>query len=59
MSDEYRAELWGRPLDVLAASFRLHLIGNWGRRTRDEVWNQLSHLIEASFSPLDWLGKSA
>ena len=48
-----------RPFDFPAASFRLHLIGDWGQRTRDEVWNQLSHLIEASFYTLDWLEEIA
>ena len=59
MGDEYRAELWIRPSDVPAALFRLHLIGDWGRRTGEEVWHQLSHLIEASFYSLDWLEESA
>jgi hypothetical protein len=59
VGDEYRAELWVRPFDFPAASFRLHLVGDWGRRTRDEVWTQLSPLIEASFYSLDWLEESA
>ena len=59
VSDEYRAELWVRLFDFPATSFRLHLIGNWGRRTRAAVWHQLSHLIEASFYSLDWLEESA
>jgi hypothetical protein len=36
-SDEDRAERWVRPFDFPAASFRLHLIGDWGRHTRVEV----------------------
>ena len=59
VSDEYRAELWVRPFDFPAASFRLHLIGDWGRCTKDEVWTQLSPLIEASFNSLEWLEESA
>jgi hypothetical protein len=59
VSDEYRTELWVRPFDVPAASCRLHLIGTWDRHTGDEVWNQLSPLIEASFYTLDWLEESA
>jgi hypothetical protein len=59
VSDEYRAELWVRPLYFQAASFRLHLIGDWGRCSRDEVRTQLSLLTEASFYTLDWPEESA
>ena len=59
ISDEYGAELWIRPFDFPAASCRLHLIGDWSQRTKDEIRTQLSHLIEASFYSLDWLEERA
>ena len=58
VGNEYGGELWIRPFDFPASTCRLHLIGNWGRRTRAEVWNQLSPLIEASFT-VDRLEESA
>ena len=55
VGDEYGAELWVRPLGFSAPVCRLHLIGNWGRQTECEVWEELRHFIEASFYTLDWL----
>ena len=55
VGDEYGAELLVRQLGFPAPVCRLHLIGEWGSHTEREVWESLSHFIEASFYTLDWL----